>query len=90
MKIAILFLSILILSSGLAAADVEFRAPDLDFPHYRIIVPFEVKTEQPRITEISINGRKWPVFFAFKEGKNADLTRPLDPGKYEIHLDYAW
>ena len=88
-KVSFVFL-VIILSTLLANADVEFRAPDLDFPHYRLIIPYELKTAQPQIIDVSINGQTWPVFFAFKDGKSVNLALPLEAGSYEIHLDYAW
>lgn len=81
---------LLVLSGGLYAENMDFMVPDFEYPYYRIVFPFQVSAENTMVTGIQVNGQDWPLVFAFSRHKNFDLNKALPPGRYFIHVDYAW
>ncbi|MGZ7065301.1 MAG: hypothetical protein ACXVI6_02985 [Candidatus Aminicenantales bacterium] len=71
-------------------AQLRFESPTYDRPNYAIRVAFDVKSRPATITEVRLNGAPFGPALVFKDGKLADRSKPLDPGPYEILLDYAW
>jgi len=72
-----------------AAADIRFLAPSWDFPAYQIRVPFEVTATPLTVTAVLLDGAR-AEFRIFRDGKPADISKPLEKGAYEIVLDHAW
>jgi len=87
----ILLLLILTLSPVLLCAEsLRFLAPDMDFPHYRLLFNHKIERETIYIRELQINGNKWPYYFVFQTGEILSKDKPMEPGTYEIQVDYAW
>ncbi len=81
--------------SGTAAASpkiavLEFAAPQSDAPYYRIRFPFEVKKGRVQVSELSLNGARVRSFLIFSQGKPVPPASGLEPGAYDVVLDYAW
>lgn len=70
--------------------DMSFQSPNFDVPYYRIIFAMDMDQDKCSIQEMQVNGRKWNSFFAFQNGKNIDLSRPMAKGRTTIEVDYAW
>ncbi len=73
-----------------AQTELDFHAPTLDEPYYRIHFPFEVKADKTLIENICLNGENLGQFLIFKEGKNIPASTALDKGVYDVVIDYAW
>jgi hypothetical protein len=90
MKKQALFL-IFLIGKGLAAGDeLKFQAPNFTDPYFRLIFQWESKAENLHIKDLYLNGKKQDNFFLFQKGINVDISKPLNPGIYDIHIDYAW
>jgi len=73
-----------------APATLEFGAPTFDSPSYSIRGQFGVQDTRMRFKSLSLNGVKPEYFQIMKDGKQADLTKALMPGLYEILVPFAW
>jgi hypothetical protein len=71
-------------------ARVRFEAPTFDRPHYAIRLALDVKTRPLTVSEVRLNGAPYGAALIFHDGKLMDRSKPLDPGTYDIVLDYAW
>jgi hypothetical protein len=69
---------------------LEFTAPQPDAPCYRIRFPFEVKTRVVRVGDLSLNGNRVRSFLIFSQGKPVPPASGLEPGVYDVVIDYAW
>jgi hypothetical protein len=74
----------------LLGGDAQFQTPSFDIPYYRIIFSLDLNQDKCSIQEMQVNGHKWDSFFAFQDGKNIDLSKPMAKGRYTIEADYAW
>jgi hypothetical protein len=72
------------------APQLEFRAPAFDTPHYAIYLPLEVQKTKTFLSDVRINGKKWSHYLIFKDGKYISSESALEPGKYDVIIDYAW
>ncbi len=72
------------------APAIEFTAPRFDAPYYRVRFPFEVRKEKAGIRDLSLNDARVRSYLIFKQGKPADANAFLEPGVYDVVLDYAW
>jgi len=72
------------------APALEFLAPRFEAPYYRVRFPFEVKKERVQVKDLSLNGSSVTSFLVFAQGKPVALTSLLEPGVYDVVLDYAW
>ncbi|MCK4337227.1 MAG: hypothetical protein KAX11_04730, partial [Candidatus Aminicenantes bacterium] len=90
MKKTCILILVLVIPVMLFGGKIQFQAPDYENPHFRLIIPFETSSDKTILESISINGKDWLNFTAFKDGNNINITRPFDTGLYEIYLDYAW
>jgi hypothetical protein len=70
--------------------DKPFQSPTFDIPYYRIKFPLDLDHDRCQVLELQINGQKWDSYFAFQDGKNIDLSKPIGKGYYMIEVDYAW
>ncbi len=86
------FITVFLLLSGwLWGNGLEFQSPSFKHPYYRIQFQFEVKKEKCMLQELQLNDTPFENFLVFAEGNRIDdLSKPLDPGTYDIVLDYAW
>jgi len=69
---------------------LRFESPAFDRPNYAIRLTFEVKSRPAALIEVRLNGAPLGPALIFKDGKPVDRAKPLDPGLYDILLDYAW
>jgi hypothetical protein len=90
MKKAVLFILLFLVPICMHGGDEQFQIPSFDIPYYRIATPLDLNQDGCSIQEIRVNGYKWNSFFAFLDGKNIDLSKPLAKGSYTIEVDYAW
>jgi hypothetical protein len=90
MKKAAYFFVLFLVPVFLLGSDARFQFPNFDIPYYRIIFSLDLKQNECSIQEIRINGHKWDSFYAFQDGKNIDLSKPMAKGNYTIEVDYAW
>ncbi len=75
----------------MGAERLQFLAPSIEAPYYRIQFALEVKPERAvAIKELQLNGIKTGPFLVFKNGKNIPQSKPLESGLYTVVLDYAW
>jgi len=74
----------------LAGADLRFEAPSLDSPRYAIRLTFEVQTVPVTIKEVRLDGTVFDSPLLFRSGAGVDRSAALEPGTYDIVLDYAW
>lgn len=72
------------------AAAIEFSAPRFDAPYYRVRFPFEVGKEKVGIRDLSLNGARVRSYLIFSQGKPVAANASLEPGAYDVVLDYAW
>lgn len=72
------------------AADISFVAPSWEAPRYEIRLPFEVVKPPLTLKEVLIDGVRFEPFRVFRDGKPADIAKPLEKGAYVIVLDHAW
>jgi hypothetical protein len=69
---------------------VRFESPTFDQPRYAIRLNFDVKLRAVTIREVRLNGVPVALPLFFREGKLMDRSKPLEPGSYDIVLNYAW
>jgi hypothetical protein len=71
-------------------SSLSFQTPTWDHPKYEVRASLEI-TGRPFIFEALTLGSISPrPFFIMKGGKPADLTKPLEPGLYEVVIPWAW
>ncbi len=71
-------------------APLYFTVPDFETPKYAVRLVWQVAKEPAAFQGVTLNGIKADPVFVFRDGKPADLAKPLAPGAYHIVLDYAW
>lgn len=69
---------------------LEFSAPTFESPYYLIQGAFEIGKERFLFKSLDINGVKSEHFLVLRDGKPADLAKPLEFGVYDIVIHYAW
>jgi hypothetical protein len=82
-----------ILVIPLAAAPegrLRFESPTFDRPGYAIRLVCEIKTRSVTVKEVRLNGARIESPLIFRDGKIVDRSKPLEPGTYDVVLDYAW
>lgn len=90
MKKALIRLVLFLVPILLLGDNSQFQSPNFAIPYYRIIFSLDMNQDKCSVQEIQVNGHKWDSFFAFQDGKNIDLTKPMAKGRYTIEVDYAW
>jgi hypothetical protein len=90
--VALLFLCFAAAASAAAAepAKLEFNAPTMETPSYRIIGSFALEKGTALIDRLVLNGSPAGPYLVFRSGKPVDITKPLPPGIYDVVLTYAW
>ena len=83
-------LAILVAAVPAAAADIRFEAPTWDAPRYQIRLALEVGASPLTLKEVQLEGVRIEPAPVFRAGKPVDAAKPLEPGAYEVVLDYAW
>jgi len=73
-----------------AVPPIEFGAPSYDSPGYALRMTFAVMKERAVFVDLTLNGASIRNVFVTSAGKQADLTKPLTPGFYEVFIPYAW
>jgi len=86
----LLFLATVFMPTLLIGENARFKSPTFDVPYYRIVVDIALDQDQNSIQEVQVDGRKWENFLVFQDGKNIDLSKPLDKGQYTLEVDFAW
>jgi hypothetical protein len=77
-------------AAAASGAELRFEAPVFDRPHYAIRLAFDIKNRPAAVSDIRLNGAIFGSALIFRDGKLVDKSKPLNPGTYEIVLDYAW
>ncbi|OHB79842.1 MAG: hypothetical protein A2W31_18630 [Planctomycetes bacterium RBG_16_64_10] len=90
MKKIILAAALVSVTAASWAANLEFVEPDFDNPYYQIVVPFDVSAANTLIKSVQVNGRAWPQVYIVRDKKHVEDGKPLEPGRYAVHIDYAW
>jgi hypothetical protein len=90
MRKTIFIILFLLVTGWLFGNGLEFQSPSFNYPQYRISFQFEVKKEKILFQELLLNDKEFDNFFVLSEGKQVDLSKPLDAGMYDFFLDYAW
>jgi len=83
-------LAILVAAVPAAAADIRFEAPTWESPRYQVRLALDVGTSPLTLKEVQLEGVRIEPAPVFRAGKPVDAAKPLDPGAYEVVLDYAW
>ena len=81
---------LLSVASGAKAPALEFLAPRFEAPYYRVSFPFEVGKEKVLVKGLILNGTPVGSFLVFGQGKPLAPNSLLEPGVYDVVLDYAW
>ena len=71
-------------------APLAFDAPSYASPYFGIHAPFGIENDKTLFKSVTINGTATDQFLLLKDGRPADLAKPLKPGDYDIVLNFAW
>ena len=69
---------------------LAFDAPSYATPYFEIHAAFGLENDKTLFKSVAINGSETDQFLVEKDGKPADLAKPLKAGYYDVVLNYAW